>query len=239
MNSLQNNLQLLQSYYRFLSLGKYLEFLIQSKDFSKEVLDIAIVTWERSHFGIKSSLIKTLLKQIHEKPDQKNIFWYLVEISSFRWIFGIMRELLENDESFKKFVVSRLYEHYFDFEQIIRLIRNVLSHATTADLIIKNDAFVKQRDFLIYAKNPVVSFKFSYGDYWKEWTGNKKYGLDINISFTDIKEWSTLFDIVSLHQLYILWELCYNLCEIFKAQYPSKKTTIKPMKSIWKKKYKK
>jgi hypothetical protein len=44
MNSLKNNLQLLQSYYRFLSLGKYLEFLIQSKDFSKDVLDIAIVT---------------------------------------------------------------------------------------------------------------------------------------------------------------------------------------------------
>lgn len=99
-----------------------------------------------------------------------------------------MRELLENDESFKKFVVSRLYEHYFDFEQIIRLIRNILSHTTTADLIIRNDAFVKQRDFLVYAKNPVVNFKFSYANYRKEWKGDKKYGLDISISFKELKE---------------------------------------------------
>lgn len=232
---MNNQLQLLQSYYRFLSLGKYLEFLIQSKDFSKEVLDIAIVTGKRSHFGIKSSMIKALLKQIHEKPDQRNIFWYLVEISSFRGIFGIMRELLENDEKFKKFVVSRLYEHYFDFEQIIRLIRNILSHTTTADLIIKNDAFVKQRDFLVYAKNPVVSFKFSYANYWKEWKGNKEYGLDITIAFTNLKEGDSLFDIISLHQLYILSELCYNLCEVFRAENPVKK----PTKSIWKKIYKK
>lgn len=225
------NIQLLQSYYRFLSLGKYLEFLIQSKDFSKEVLDIAIVTGEKSHFGIRSSLVKNLLKQIHEKADQKNIFWYLVEISAFRGIFGIMRELLENNEKFKRFVVSRLYEHYFDFEQIIRLIRNILSHTTTADLIIKNDAFIKQRDFLIYAKNPVVSFKFSYADYWKEWQGNKKYWLDVTISFNKLKEGDSLFDIISLHQLYILAELCYNLCEVFRLQYPVKK----PIKTIWKK----
>lgn len=228
---MNNNIQLLQWYYRFLSLGKYLEFLIQSKDFSKEVLDIAIVTGEKSHFGIRSSLVKTLLKQIHENPDQRNIFWYLIEISAFRGIFSIMRELLENNEEFKKFVVSRLYEHYFDFEQIIRLIRNILSHTTTADLIIKNDSFIKQRDFLIYAKNPVVSFKFSYANYWKEWKGNKDYWLDITIAFNKIKEWSSLFDIISLHQLYILAELCYNLCEVFRVEHSVKKAS----KSIWKK----
>jgi len=71
---MNNNIQLLQSYYRFLSLGKYLEFLIQSKNFSKDVLDVAIVTGEKSHFGIRSSLVKTLLKQIYENPEQKNIF---------------------------------------------------------------------------------------------------------------------------------------------------------------------
>jgi hypothetical protein len=41
---MSTNIKLLQSYYRFLSLGKYLEFLIQSDDYSKEVLDVAIVT---------------------------------------------------------------------------------------------------------------------------------------------------------------------------------------------------
>jgi len=232
---MNSNIQLLQGYYRFLSLGKYLEFLIQSKDFSKEVLDIAIVTGERSHFGIKSPLIKTLLKQIHEKPNQKNIFWYLVEISSFRGIFGVMRELLENSENFKKFVESRLSDQYFAFEQTIRLIRNILSHTTTAEICIRKDYLIKQRDFLIYEKKPNIDFDFSYSKYRTEWNWNEKYGIKLNIDLNKIKDWTPLFDVISLHQLYILSELCYNLCEIFKAKYPVKK--IK--KSVWKKIYKK
>ncbi len=232
---MNTNIKLLQSYYRFLSLGKYLEFLIQSDDYSKEVLDVAIVTWEKSHFGIRSSLVKTLLKQIHQNPEQKNIFWYLVEISSFRGIFWIMRELLENNEKFKKFVEERLSDQYFSFEQIIRLTRNVLSHTTTADLAIKTDDFIKQRDYLVYEKKPELEFKFLYSKYWKERKWNEKYWINIGISFTKMKEWDLLFDIIPLHQLYLLGELCYNLCEIFKLQYPVKK----PIKTIWKTKCKK
>ncbi len=229
------NIQLLQSYYRFLSLGKYLEFMIQSKNFSKEVLDIAIVTWERSHFWIKSSLIKTLLQQIHKNPDQKNIFWYLVEISSFRGIFGIMRELLENNTTFKQFTISRLYEQYFAFEQIIRLVRNVLSHTTTAEIYINKDDFVKQRDFLTHEKITSLEFQFLYSNYRKERTWKENYWIHIQIDFDQIKENIPLFSIISLHNLYLLGELCYNLCEIFKTQYSTKKT----IKSIWKKKNKK
>lgn len=232
---MNNNIQLLQSYYRFLSLGKYMEFLIQGKNFSKEVLDIAIVTWEKSHFGIRSSLVKTLLKQIHEHPDQKNIFWYLVEISSFKGIFWSMRELLENDRDFKTFVEKRLGDQYFAFEQVIRLIRNVLSHIASTNLTIKTDYFIKQRDFLVYEKkDPTVFFDFVYSKYWKEWTGSKEYWIHIKILFTKIKEGETLFDIVSLHQLYLLWELCYNLCELFKSKTSIKKPTKKPSKTIWK-----
>ncbi len=231
---MSTNIKLLQSYYRFLSLGKYLEFLIQSDDYSKEVLDVAIVTWEKSHFGIRSSLVKTLLKQIHQNPNQKNIFWYLVEISSFRGIFGIMRELLENNEAFKTFVEKRLWKEYFAFEQIIRLTRNVLSHTTTADLAIKTDDFIKQRDYLLYEKNTNINFDFLYSKYRKERKWKSDYWISLVVDFTKIKEWMALFDIISLHNLYLLGELCYNLCEIFRVQ----TSTKKPSKSIWKKKYK-
>lgn len=215
-----------------------MEFLIQGKDFSKDVLDIAIVTWEKSHFGIRSSLVKTLLKQIHEHPDQKNIFWYLVEISSFRGIFGSMRELLENDRNFKSFVEKRLGKQYFAFEQTIRLIRNILSHISSTNLTIKTDDFIKQRDFLVYEKTSTLIFDFVYSEYWKEWTGSKEYWIHIKILFTKIKEWKTLFDIISLHQLYLLWELCYNLCEVFKSKSIIKQPVKKPSKIIWKHKSK-
>ena len=99
-----------------------------------------------------------------------------------------MRELLENNEVFKTFVISKLLDQYFPFEQIIRLIRNVLSHTTTAEIDIKKDDFIKQRDFLIYEKQPHIELHFSYGKYWKEWKGNKNYGIDININFKKFKE---------------------------------------------------
>jgi len=112
----------------------------------------------------------------------------LVEISSFRGIFGIMRELLENNEKFKKFVESKLLEQYFSFEQIVRLVRNILSHTTTADICIKKDDFVKQRDFLTYEKNPKIEFDFLYSKNRKEWSGKQDYGIKINIDFAKIKE---------------------------------------------------
>ncbi|HCB51815.1 TPA: hypothetical protein DEP21_04595 [Patescibacteria group bacterium] len=152
-----------------MSLGKYLEFIIQSKDFSPEVLDIAIVTGQRSHFGIKAPLIKNLLQQIHKHPDQKNIFGYLVEISAFRGIFSIMRELIDSNDVFQKFVVSRLHSDYFAFEQIIRFLRNIFSHSTTSDLSLKTEDFIKQKDFLNHEKDPFVKLIFVYSKHWKEW----------------------------------------------------------------------
>lgn len=47
---LQDNIQLLQSYYRFLMLGKYLEQEIFTHDFSQDVKEIAISTGTRSRF---------------------------------------------------------------------------------------------------------------------------------------------------------------------------------------------
>lgn len=75
---------MLQSYYRFLMLGKYLEYTLHSDLHHIGVDDLRIVTGEHSSFGIKVPMIKTLIKQIHENPDKKNIFGYLVEISAFR-----------------------------------------------------------------------------------------------------------------------------------------------------------
>jgi hypothetical protein len=41
---LDQNIQLLQSYYRFLMLGKYVEHTLLSQDFSKDTKDIQIPT---------------------------------------------------------------------------------------------------------------------------------------------------------------------------------------------------
>lgn len=78
------NIILLQSYYKFLYLGKFLEHEIKTKDFSANVSDIKVSTGPTSYFMVRGNMIKTILQQIHKQPEKKNIFGYLVEISAFR-----------------------------------------------------------------------------------------------------------------------------------------------------------
>jgi hypothetical protein len=148
-----------------------------------------------------------------------------------------MRELLDSTSPFFVYSSQRLWSQYFAFEQSIRLIRNVLSHTTTSGIILNIEDFVKQRDFLIHEKDPVVKFDFVYAEHWKEWTWSKDYGIHLELDFTKFKEGQSLFDSISLHQLYMLAELCSNLSELFSTTLPKPKKSIslkKNTKTIWK-----
>lgn len=206
-------------------LGKYMEHHIKSEQHEIHVSDLRITTGEHSSFGIKIPMVKSLMNQIHENPDKKNIFGYLIEISAFRGIFGTMRELLDSNETFSNYAKIKLGNQYFSFEQTIRLIRNVLSHTTTSGILLRIEDFVKQRDFLIHEKDPLVKFDFVYSENRTERTGSKEYGIHLALDFTKFQEGQSLFDMVSLHQLYMLAELCSNLCELCAATLPKPKNT--------------
>lgn len=136
-----------------------------------------------------------------------------------------MRELLDNNEVFSNYAKIKLGTQYFAFEQTIRFIRNVLSHTTTSSILIRMDDFAKQRDFLIYEKDPLIKFDFVYAEYRTEWNGSKEYGIHLELDFANFKEGESFFDIVSLHQLYMLSELCSNLCELCASTLPKPKKT--------------
>jgi ferritin-like metal-binding protein YciE len=73
----------------------------------------------------------------------------MVEINSFRGIFSVMREMIETEEKFQIFLKQKLKDKYFAFEQVIRFLRNVLNHIETADVKLKIEDFVKQKDYVI------------------------------------------------------------------------------------------
>lgn len=221
-SQLVQNVILLQSYCKFLYLGKYLEQEIKMKDFSKNVKDSKIATGEKSYFLVKGKMIQSILETIYKNPDKKNLYGYLTEISAFRGIVSTMKELLDNEPVFVKFLETSLKKQYFAFEQIIKLIRNVLSHAITPQINFKTADFVYQKTFLLAQKKPLISLEFRYADCFKEWKGNKEYGLSIEVDFKKLKDWASLFDEISLHQLYLLSELCFNISEIFRMRYKLK-----------------
>ncbi len=50
---------------------------------------------------MKSSQISSLLSEIHKHPDARNVYGYLTEVSAFRGIFSIMREMIEKLPTFR------------------------------------------------------------------------------------------------------------------------------------------
>lgn len=216
MNILRENIILIQSYYKFLLLWKYLEDTLKRKDFSEDIKKVKIKTWPNSNFDINTNYVKKILHEIHEKPDQKNVFGYLVEMSAIKWILSTTRETLENNESFLEFVSERLQKEFFDFDQILRLTRNILSHSTTANANIKNEDFEKQKSFLEFKKKTKLNFEMKYSTYFTERKWNPDYQIKIELDINKLKEWKSIFEYISMHQLYLLCEFCFNLSEIFR-----------------------
>lgn len=229
-------LKLLQGYYHFLSLWKFMEQVIITNDLSELAMSIAIPTWEKSSFTLKEWLIKNLLSSIHTHPKQRNIYGYLTEVSSFKWIFSIMRELIENDENFRNFLKETLKDQYFPFEQTIRFVRNVLNHGTTSNLLIKQEDYEVQKDFILSPKvqrvnnlkgSALIKLNFVYSKYIAQRKGSKDYWIQLSIDFKCLKPWLQLEKLISWHNLYLLSELCYNLSLLRDVKH---KTLSKPIK---------
>ena len=229
-------LKLLQGYYHFLSLWKFMEQVIITNDLSELAMSIAIPTWEKSSFTLKEWLVKNLLSSIHAHPKQRNIYGYLTEVSSFKGIFSIMRELIENDESFRNFLKETLKDQYFPFEQTIRFVRNVLNHWTTSNLLIKQEDYEVQKDFILSPKvqrvnnlkgSVLIKLNFVYSKYIAQRKGSKDYWIQLSIDFKRLKPGLQLEKLISWHNLYLLSELCYNLSLLRDVKH---KTLSKPIK---------
>lgn len=168
-------------------------------------------------------MIKHILQSIHKNPDKKNIFGYLIEISAFKGVFGTIKELIDSEFAFQRALKTTLGDQFVAFEQVIKFIRNILSHSTTSHIHIKTDDFIKQKDYLRKNIDTLVDFKFVYADVFAQWKGSKTYGVRIQLDFKKMKDGQSLFDLISLHQLYMLTELCFNLSEIYRIKNFSKK----------------
>ncbi len=200
-----------------------MEDILQQQDMSQNLKPIKIKTWKTTNFTINTKLISPILKEIHEKESQRNLFGYLTELSARRGIFSATKEGIENDEGYYAFVRKTLDWQFFPFMQIINLARNILSHHMNSNLAIKSDDYAKQKTFLLQKDITRIHLKFSYATYIKEWRGSKDYWIDIKINIKNLREWMSIYKIISHHQLYLLSELCYNLSEIYRVKHLSEK----------------
>ncbi len=220
----KNSLDLIQSYYRFLYLGLFLEDIIKESDFSWLAKDVKIKTWTDTQFTLKKKTIENLLTEIYNNPEKQNIFWFFTQISMFRWIAATIKELLEVRNDFRSFLQDNLKWQYFQFEQSISFIRNVLSHNTQFNIKLKSHDYKSQKIYLLERGKTNINLNFNYNKIFpKYWSWSESYWYNIKINFKRLNPWDSFFDIISVHKLFLLSESCYNMIEIYKSQ---QKTTI-------------
>jgi len=214
--NIEKQIALLQWYYKYLYLGWFLNQVIKDNDLSKYAVDLPIDTRDGTTFTLKWSTIKKNLSDIFKHSDKKNFFGYITEISALKGVFGVMRELLESNEDFSNFLRKKLWKQYFPFDQITRFCRNVLVHAMDPDISLIVENFEWQKNYLREQEKHKIVFSFKYADFLKVWTGSKDYGVYIKIDFNQMRTGQKFFDVVALHDLYLLAELCFNMTEVFR-----------------------
>lgn len=206
-------LVLLQGYYKFLLLGKYFEDMTKKTDLKLEE-NLQIETGEHTKFILKANQISSLLSEIHKRPEARNVYGYLTEVSAFRGIFSVMREMIKKLPTFRTYLQEIFGEEYFAFEQIVRFLRNVLSHSTTPSISIELADFDKQKEYLTSQKVKKLNLHFVYAEHLKEREGSKEYACDISLDLFKLKPLTPLDKVISLHQRYVLAELCFNVTKI-------------------------
>ena len=225
-------LRLIQGYYHFLMLGKFMEQLMLTNDLSDLAMDYSLRTGKTTSFMLKERMLKRLFTSFYGHQEQRNVYGYLTEISAFRGIFSVMREMIENDANFREYLKDLLRDQYFPFEQLIRFLRNVLNHTTTSSLKLKLEDYEVQRDFILSPKvqrvqklngSAMITLEFHYSKYVVQRKGSLEYWIQLSIDFKKLKPDLQLEKLVSRHQLYLLSELCFNIAQLADQHFKPKK----------------
>ena len=233
-------LRLIQGYYHFLMLGKFMEQLMLTNDLSDLAMDYPLRTGKTTSFMLKERMLKRLFTSFYGHQEQRNVYGYLTEISAFRGIFSVMREMIENDANFREYLKDLLKDQYFPFEQLIRFLRNVLNHTTTSSLKLKLEDYEVQRDFILSPKvqrvqklngSAKITLDFHYSKYVAQRKGSPEYWIQLSIDFKKLKPDLQLEKLVSWHQLYLLSELCFNIAQLADQYFKPKKQKTRTKKS--------
>lgn len=233
-------LRLIQGYYHFLMLGKFMEQLMLTNDLSDLAMDYPLRTGKTTSFMLKERMLKRLFTSFYGHQEQRNVYGYLTEISAFRGIFSVMREMIENDANFREYLKDLLKDQYFPFEQLIRFLRNVLNHTTTSSLKLKLEDYEVQRDFILSPKvqrvqklngSARITLDFHYSEYVAQRKGSPEYWIQLSIDFKKLKPDLQLEKLVSWHQLYLLSELCFNIAQLADQHFKPQKQKTRTKKS--------
>ena len=204
----------IKMYFVYLHLGYFYSQLSKHEDLSCKPMNTCI-DYGTNKYSLSEDIIKSSLKDIHEKPHSPDVLSYLILNNTIRGVTMALFETLK-DEEIKKIFLEYIFRNddkaYNDFDGILRFIRNTFSHNIRDRIELKKRDYDKQINHLKKMGKSTLNFFFDYAESPIP-LNRKNYSVKIDIDFNQIKDGVIYTDIISEYQSLLFIELCYNCME--------------------------
>ncbi len=211
---LDDALLLVEQNFYFLHMGEFFAKLSKTEDLSGYFLNVERKYDKGRVYRFSPSIIKELFEKTYENRNEEiSLFEYFVEFNAFRGICMAMVESLRFESPFRDFMQDLLGEQYENFFDIVSFVRNVLSHNIHSEIALNEKDFEGTlKRIRRMGRNTEVSFLFAYSlDLPELGAPSDAYSFSCSISFENLKEGMPFLDILSMWDLLMLSELCFNL----------------------------
>ena len=218
---LDDALLLIEQNFYFLHMGEFFGKLSKTEDFTNRSLFVVKKYDADKAYYFNSEIIHELLLNAQKSQrDEISLFEYFVEFNAFRCICMAMVESLRFESPFKEYMLELFHDQYENFFDIVSFVRNVLSHN------IHSEIRLSQKDFdgtlkriRRMGRDPNLFFNFAYALNLPELGApNDAYSFTCKIDFESLEEGMPFLEILSMWDLMMLCELCFNLVMTYRIK---------------------
>ena len=218
---LDDALLLVEQNFYFLHMGEFLGKLSKTEDLLDRSLFVVKKYEEGKAYYFNAEIIQELLINARQTTSETiSLFEYFVEFNAFRGICMAMVESLRFESPFKTFMQELFKEQYENFFDILSFVRNVLSHNIHSEICLSEkdyDGTLKRIRRM--NRNPNILFSFQYSLNLPELGApNDAYVFTCKIDFEALSEGMPFLEILSMWDLLMLSELCFNLVMTYRLK---------------------
>ncbi len=218
---LDDALLLVEQNFYFLHMGEFLGKLSKTEDLLDRSLFVVKKYEEGKAYYFNAEIIQELLINARQTTSETiSLFEYFVEFNAFRGICMAMVESLRFESPFKNFMQELFKEQYENFFDILSFVRNVLSHNIHSEICLSEkdyDGTLKRIRRM--NRNPNMTFRFQYSLNLPELGApNDAYVFTCKIDFEALSEGMPFLEILSMWDLLMLSELCFNLVMTYRLK---------------------
>ncbi len=218
---LDDALLLVEQNFYFLHMGEFFGKLSKTEDFTDRSMFV-VKKYENDHaYYFNAEIINELLVNARQTGKEDiSLFEYFVEFNAFRGICMATVESLRFESSFKDYMQNLFGEQYENFFDIVSFVRNVLSHNIHSEIRLSAKDFdgTLKRIRRMHRKSD-ISFSFQYALNLPELGApNDAYAFTCKIDFEGLEEDMPFLEILSMWDLMMLSELCFNLVMTYRMK---------------------